>query len=197
MAGNILSTYDFYACFIRTSDGNIVTFTPPNGFGCFVDSIVDGTVTGSYGSPISSEGFVRYADGTYSHLLIGDYIGNLQINAGGTFAGTFHQPKGTWYGFIRSTDGVTTYIGLPNALSTGIGSINSSGALSGSYSSASDCANHGFQRLKDGTTEPFDAPGAGTGSSQGTFPLKINDAGTIVGRVVDTSSATHGFVLTP
>jgi len=77
------------------------------------------------------------------------------------------------------------------------GGWTSERAVSGSYSSTSDSANHGFLRLTDGTIEPFDAPGAGTGSSQGTFPLKINDAGTIVGRVVDSSSATHGFVVTP
>jgi len=197
VAGNILSTYDFNACFLRTSDGVITTFTPPSGFGCFVNGIVNGTVTGSYGGLISSTGFLRYSDGTYSNVLLGDYIGNLQINAAGTLAGTFHQPQGTWYGFIRSTDGVTIYIAVPNALSTEIGSINSSGTVSGSYSSTSDSANHGFQRLTDGTIQPFDAPGAGTGSSQGTFPLKINDAGSIAGRVIDSNSVCHGFLLTP
>ena len=42
----------------------------------------------------------------------------------------------------------------------------------------------------------FDAPGAGTGSFQGTLPQQITAAGTVVGNYVDTNFVTHGFVRT-
>src|SRR5712691_703583 len=49
----------------------------------------------------------------------------------------------------------------------------------------------GFARA--GTFTPFDAPGAGTGSFQGTFSLAINPAGTITGFLVDANFVSHGF----
>ena len=42
----------------------------------------------------------------------------------------------------------------------------------------------------------FDAPGAGTGAGQGTFPSGINNQGTI-GWYVDTNNVNHGFLRTP
>ena len=41
---------------------------------------------------------------------------------------------------------------------------------------------------------PFDAPGAGTMSGQGTFPQQNTAAGTIVGFYVDANNVSHGFV---
>jgi hypothetical protein len=43
----------------------------------------------------------------------------------------------------------------------------------------------------------FNAPGAGKGSGQGTFPVSVNPAGVIAGRYVDANNALHGFVRTP
>jgi hypothetical protein len=40
----------------------------------------------------------------------------------------------------------------------------------------------------------FDAPGAGTGFFQGTFPASINEAGDITGNYVDANGVGHGFV---
>ncbi len=40
----------------------------------------------------------------------------------------------------------------------------------------------------------FDAPGAGTGSGQGTYPSSINPAGAITGHYVDANSLSHGFL---
>src|SRR5580698_5037904 len=42
----------------------------------------------------------------------------------------------------------------------------------------------------------FEAPGAGTGASQGTIPFSINTAGAIAGMYYDASNAYHGFVRT-
>jgi hypothetical protein len=43
----------------------------------------------------------------------------------------------------------------------------------------------------------FDAPQAGTGSSQGTFPSSINRQGWIGGTVVYSTGASHGFLREP
>jgi hypothetical protein len=43
----------------------------------------------------------------------------------------------------------------------------------------------------------FNAPGAGTGSNQGTYALNITKAGEIAGEYVDGNNAAHGFVRRP
>src|SRR5215470_78695 len=43
----------------------------------------------------------------------------------------------------------------------------------------------------------FDAPGAGTGPGQGTFPNAINPAGAIGGDYLDASSLKHSFLRDP
>ena len=40
----------------------------------------------------------------------------------------------------------------------------------------------------------FDAPGAGSGIGQGTFPVAINSEGVIAGYYIDSSFVSHGFV---
>jgi len=53
------------------------------------------------------------------------------------------------------------------------------------------------QDLTPGTYISFDAPGAGTASSQGTYPAAINRKGWIGGTVSDGSYVLHGFLRTP
>jgi len=43
----------------------------------------------------------------------------------------------------------------------------------------------------------FEAPNAGTGAYQGTFPNGINSSGAIVGTVTDSNNANRGFVRAP
>ena len=43
----------------------------------------------------------------------------------------------------------------------------------------------------------FDAPGAGTGSGLGTFPLSINSTGAITGYYTDANFLDHGFLRAP
>src|SRR5215813_8534616 len=43
----------------------------------------------------------------------------------------------------------------------------------------------------------FDAPGAGTGLSQGTFPNGVTQTGAVTGWYVDPSNVNHGFLRTP
>jgi len=80
-------------------------------------------------------------------------------------------------------------------------SINAAGDIAGSYLDSHYVA-HGFVRDANGTIATFDAPGAGTTSSikgslaslQGTIPIAINAAGTIVGTYLDAHSCYHGFL---
>jgi hypothetical protein len=50
---------------------------------------------------------------------------------------------------------------------------------------------------QQGTFITFNAPGAGTGASQGTCPFAINPAGEITGYCVDANETFHGFLWIP
>ena len=59
--------------------------------------------------------------------------------------------------------------------------------------------NHGFLRSPDGKFTTFDAPGAGTGSFQGTgcpsdCPVSLNDWGAITGIYIDANYVYHGYL---
>ena len=56
---------------------------------------------------------------------------------------------------------------------------------------------HGFLRASNGTLTTFDAPGAGTGLGEGTFPSSINPSGAITGIFSDPSVVLHGFLYIP
>jgi hypothetical protein len=47
---------------------------------------------------------------------------------------------------------------------------------------------------RNGVITTFDAPSAGTGSLQGTFPFGINSSGAITGWSTDDANVNHGFV---
>jgi hypothetical protein len=68
------------------------------------------------------------------------------------------------------------------------------GTIPGNYIDASS-VNHGFVRDKHGVLTTFDAPGAGTGIGQGTFPATPNPAGAITGWYIDSTNVFHGFLL--
>jgi hypothetical protein len=73
-------------------------------------------------------------------------------------------------------------------------SINSVGAITGTYIDASN-VNHGFLRNPNGTFATFkDARGAGTGPGQGTIASSINSVGAITGQYFDANYVSHGFV---
>ena len=129
----------------------------------------------------------------------------LSINTAGDIAGYCSDGStrsGLYHGFIRAANGGITTFEVPGAyagfdLGTGIASINAVRDVTGFYRDASSVL-HGFVRAADGTiTAPIDAPGAGTGKKQGTFPLSINTAGdgdVVAGTYTDASGGRHGFV---
>ncbi len=73
------------------------------------------------------------------------------------------------------------------------------GAIAGNYYDASSVT-HGFLLTPYGKMTTFDAPGAGTGAGQGTYPLYttcLNPAGAIVGSYIDANNVYHGFLRNP
>lgn len=78
-------------------------------------------------------------------------------------------------------------------------SINDGGDIAGIYLTTPNVnvpnLAHGFVRAaSNGAITTFDAPNAGTGKNQGTFPASINTGGDIAGTYFDANNAYHGFV---
>jgi len=78
-------------------------------------------------------------------------------------------------------------------------SINDGGDIAGVYLTAPNLTApnvaHGFVRSgATGTITAIDAPNAGSGKNQGTFPASINAGGDIAGMYFDANNAYHGFV---
>lgn len=161
--------------YLRARDGSITTFDAP------------GAGTG-------------YLQGTFGQ----------NINPAGVIAGQSKDANGVWHSFVRATDGTITVFDAPGAgtgagqgtLLTNVDGLNPAGTVIGGYVSMGSFNDgtqvpHGLVRAADGTITEFDAPGAGTGPGQGTYPGGINPAGTGEGYYTDSSSVNHGFVRAP
>lgn len=201
VAGTIITTSDFFECYVRTSDGKITLFAGPHGFDCEVTGIVNGTVTGFDGAPTGYyAGYLRAPDGTFTVFLANVQVAGVYLNKSGTAAGAFNVPggSGSMDGFLRTIDGALDFFTVPGSVPLNVSGINDSGAVTGNWAADPEFTSgaHGFQRSADGAISTFDAPGAGTAQFQGTFPGAINNAGAIAGTVVDSSNVGHGFLLT-
>jgi hypothetical protein len=198
--------------FLRAPDGTITTFDVPGAgtafsLGTFAVSINPaGAITGyDIDASHNRHGFLRATDGTIT-IFDGPvvfFIAPNSINLAGEITGQYFDAGGT-HGFLRIPDGPITIFDVPGPNSTspvqcsypcGPG-INPDGTIAGDYDDASHQL-HAFARAPDGTFTTFDAPGAGTGSGQGTFALGINSAGTITGYYSDANSVNHGFLRMP
>jgi hypothetical protein len=127
----------------------------------------------------------------------------IAINPAGVIAGAYTDTRGVNHGFLRAPDGTFATFDAPGA-GTGpgqgtfvsfVGALTPAGAITGAYIDASG-VNHGFLRTPDGTITTFDAPGAGTGPSQGTLAEDINPEGVIAGEYSDAINVVHGFLRT-
>src|SRR5207302_114184 len=128
-------------------------------------------------------GFLRARDGTFTTFDApgsgtGPFQGTIAfgLNLAGVIAAYYADASNVNHGFLRTSDGAFKMFDAPGA-GTGsaegtqgtIGSgINPPGVIAGYYSDASNVT-HGYVRAPDGTFTTFDAPGAGTGSGQGTI----------------------------
>lgn len=106
------------------------------------------------------------------------------VSNNGFVAGYYSLQDGRVRGFLRNPAGDTIDIEYPGALKTRIESVNSSGAVVGSYEA--NGMDRGFLRLANGTYTSFDVPGA-----KSTVLTGINDAGQVVGYFVDSADESQ------
>lgn len=133
------------------------------------------------------------------------------INPSGEITGFYTDSAGLSHGFLRGRNGTIVTFDAPGAGNGGCappiicssgtqgGSINPEGTIAGQYVDNSGVF-HGFVRSPGGAITTFDAPGAGTGSGQGTFITftdGINPGGAIAGGYADAGNAFHAFVRAP
>jgi hypothetical protein len=159
-------------------------------------------------------GFLRAQNGTFTTFDApgagtgaGQGTRAYSINPAGAIAGWYSDANGLVHGYLRAHDGSFTTFDVPGAGGVGTGPypgtlasfINPAGTIAGLYTDANYAA-HGFVRTSDGTIATFDAPGAGTGTNEGTYVETpdggINPAGEVTGDYCDAITC-HGFVRAP
>jgi hypothetical protein len=224
ITGYYWDTNGFSHGFLRSHDGKFTTFDVPGvgGYGTTPKAInFEGAVVGFYtDSSYLFHAFQRTPDGKFTTWIGPDACtgngaegcfgsGATNINAFETVAGGFEDNSGNFvhHGLVRNAEGKLKTFDVPGA---GTGSyqgtgcpgcnlgLNQFGAIAGIFSDANS-VNHGFLRRPDGKFTTFDAPGAGTGSYQGTgcfsdCPVSLNDRGAITGIYIDTNYVLHGYL---
>jgi hypothetical protein len=227
ITGSYYDVNGFSHGFLRSPDGSFTSFDVPGvgGFGTNPRGFnLEGAVVGFYtDSNYSFHAFLRSPDGTFTTWIGPDACtgngsqgcygsGATNINASGTIAGGFEDNSGNFvhHSFVRNAEGKLKSFDVPGA---GTGSyqgtgcpgcnlgLNQMGAIAGIYSDANS-VNHGFLRSRDGEFTTFDAPGAGTGSYQGTgcpsdCPVSLNDRGAVTGSYWDANYVSHGYLRSP
>jgi hypothetical protein len=179
------------------------TVDVPGAAGTQVAGVNDsGTLAGNWGDTSSGppsglvHGFIERPGGqpiAFNDPAAGCCGIAIGINDPGTTVGIFFPAGGGFQGLVRSPDGsFATLVETPSGLeTTQLTGINDSGLIVGQYQSFG--AWHGFVDNR-GTITTLDAPGAGTGFNQGTFPAAVNNSGVIVGAIIDASGLSHGFL---
>ena len=156
-----------------------------------------------------AHGYVRGVDGTITTFdvpgagtgnLQGTFAGNMSMS-GEVIAGSYVDATGMNHGFLRAGSGAITKFDVPAAATgPGLGTatawaqcVNAAGGMTGYYFDQNG-AGHGYVRAPNGTIATFDAPGAGTGSGQGTYTWAINPAGLTAGASQDNNGVYHGLL---
>jgi hypothetical protein len=163
-----------------------------------VESIDDaGAIAGTVGNVDGNmtHGFVRATDGTITLFDPPHSFGTFPSSiAAGTITGLYEDPGPSFFGFLRSPDGVFTSFKAPNggALQN-VTAINVSGTVTGCYGYyGRNLPTYGLIREADGSMTSFVVPGA-----TNTYPLGINASGTVIGYYTDANTAYHGFERSP
>jgi hypothetical protein len=197
------------------------TFDPPGagtaaGQGTFSQqNLISGAIVGYYVDAKNvAHGFIRSAEGKYTTIDVPkpEAVGTQAygINDEGTVVGWWFEADGLYHGYLRDDHGDFTYFDVPGAAPITIppGSkvvvipltlaINRGGTVTGTYVDEYNVS-HCFVRSPDGLIETFDAPGAGTGSGQGTIgdTNGINRAGAIAGGYISDDGVIHCLVRDP
>jgi hypothetical protein len=191
--------------FLRTRDGTLILFDAPGATCSLATSNTctnatginpEGTITGGYQNASGFHGFLRFS---YGNFITFDPPGSIStspngINPEGAITGQYGA-MGQSQGFLRTPGGTFITFNPPNSTYTNPVGINPEGAITG-WSMDASRVTHGFLRTRDGTLITIDAPGAGTGSFEGTVAVGINAEGTITGNYFDANFNSHGFLRT-
>lgn len=162
--------------------GAKVTYTQVDYPGAAVTEIVggpnlQGTSVGAYNLTVggANHGFARTADGAFTPIDVPGASGTTPafINLEGVIVGSYLDSTGTSHGFVLNRGKYKT-VSYPDALGSGLSSINDLGDISGFYCSDIACDAsaifHGFVLSRSGVFTSFDPPGA-TGSEPSTVSL--------------------------
>ena len=229
--GAITGTYwdasGFGHGFLRNPDSTFTTFDVPSAGGYGSTPLTlnwEGAGVGYYTDQnYLFHAFVRNPDGTFATWSGPDSCDTngsqgcygsaaFNINGFGVIVGSYADNSGDFvqHGYIRSLHGELTTFEAPGAgtgLNEGTGcpgcmlGFNQFGVIAGTYSDANR-TQHGFVRTPEGKFTSFDAPGAGSGSRQGTgcssdCPTGLNDWGAITGTYIDLNNVYHGYLRSP
>jgi hypothetical protein len=138
---------------------------------------LQGTNVGIYNFTVggANHGFARTANGVFTRIDVPGATSTTPtfINFEGVIVGSYTDSTGTSHGFVLNK-GTYTTVNYPDAIGSGLSSINDLGELSGFYCSDIACDAsaifHGFVLSRSGVFTSFDPPGA-TGSEPSTVSL--------------------------
>ena len=189
--------------FVRWRDGHLISFeSPVPGSGIDPEGINgEGDVVGYYfdtsGAP---HGFLRSRGGAIVSIDV-SFPGSQgtilwAINTLGGIVGSYVDAHGNLQPFLRLPDGQFRAV-VPAGSAGGLGlNITNEDVMTGDFLDGSSVG-HGFIRQSDGSIITFDAPGAGTGSGQGTFVGQhhgVDHEKWITGQYLDVNNTSHGFL---
>ena len=176
--------------FVRTSNGMVTTFDPPDSRGTTTQAInAEGAIAGYFYAPnLSQHGFVRYPNGLITTFDPPGSMGTYarSINAVGTIAGFYSDSTGT-HGFVRYPGGKIVSFDAPGSTVTQVLSINVFGAIAGWYQQAGTSRHIGFIRDPLGHFTSFDP-------AFDTHAVSINNEGMVAGGESTLTPALLGFV---
>jgi len=184
---------EFYAGFLRQSDGTTIEFRVSPGRATVPQAInLLGQITGHYqdSSTGLNRGFLRQRNGTIVTFDAPNATETtpVSVNLTGQITGYYRDASSVNHAFLRRPNGTFITFDPPGSVGTEPKAINLEGRIAGYYATA-DGVYHGFLRAPNGRIDTFDVPNA-----LGTFPKDINDLGQIVGYYQDSNFVLHGFV---
>jgi|SRR5579863_628486 len=210
--------------FLRSPGGKFTAFEAPGADttagsynGTSPTSINDlGVITGSFHDATGlAHGFLRFPDGKFTTFDAPGAGANgtfpIGINLEGAVVGYALDSDYLFHAFLRTPDGkIHAFVG-PGSCDTGtstgcygneVTAINFWGISVGNFmDNSGNFVGTGLIRFPDGTLKTFEAPGAGTGTDQGTScpgcASGLNQWGAIAGPYIDSNSVQHGFLRSP
>jgi len=224
VTGNYIDTNNVYHGFLRSPQGKFTTFeapgadtTPGSYDGTAPSAINDlGVITGSYFDATGlSHGFLRSPDGKFTTFDVSGAGANgtfpIGLNLEGAVGGYALDANLLFHAFLRTSEGkIFAFVG-PDSCNTGAPTgcygneataINVWGTSVGNFmDNSGNFVGHGLIRNAEGKLTTFDAPGAGTGTDQGTgcpgCTSGLNQWGAIAGTYTDSNNVHHGFLRSP